>query len=70
MVSIILLINQGEVVMPKQISPYHSKAGEVYHIYGVCASGSIIAKSNKVTGKGNKKLCKACVDIRAGKRPR
>ena len=56
--------------MPKQISPYHSKAGEVYHIYGVCASGSVIAKGNRVAGKGNKKLCKACIDIRAGKRPR
>jgi hypothetical protein len=56
--------------MPKQISPFHSKTGEVYHIYGVCASGVAITKGNKVAGKGNKKLCKACVDIRAGKRPR
>jgi len=56
--------------MSKQISPYHSKSGWVYHIYGVCALGSIITKRNKVTGKGNKKLCKACFDIRAGKRLR
>jgi hypothetical protein len=56
--------------MAKQVSPFHSKGGEVYHIYGVCASGSIITKKNRVAGKGNKKLCKACVDIRAGKRPR
>ena len=56
--------------MPKQISPYYSKSGGVYHIYGVCASGSVITKKNKVTGKGNKKLSKACVDISAGKRPR
>lgn len=54
--------------MPKQIAPYRSKEGAVYHIYGVCASGSLIVKGNKITGKGNKKLCKACADIRAGKR--
>ena len=69
-VSFKIFTNQGEAVMPKQISPYHSKSGEVYHIYGVCASGVAITKGNKVAGKGNKKLCKACVDIRAGKRPR
>lgn len=56
--------------MPKQISPYYSKTGEVYHIYGVCASGSAIKRGRKVSGKSNKKLCKACIDIRAGKRPR
>jgi hypothetical protein len=56
--------------MPKQVSPYYSKSGEVYHIYSVCAAGSAIAKGKKVKGKGNKKLCKACRDIRAGKRTR
>ena len=56
--------------MPKQVSPFHSKTGEVYHIYGVCSSGIAIKKGRKVQGKGNKKLCKACVGIRAGKRPR
>lgn len=56
--------------MPKQISPYHSNTGEVYHIYGVCASGSAITKGRKMKGKGNKKLCKACADIRADKRLR
>lgn len=56
--------------MPKQISPYHSKTGEVYHIYGVCSAGNAITSGNKAKGKGNKKLCKACVDIRADKRPR
>lgn len=28
--------------MPKQISPYHSKTGEVYHIYGVCSAGNVL----------------------------
>jgi len=56
--------------MPKQVSPYHSKTGEAYHIYGVCAAGSTIKRGRKVQGKGNKKLCGACKDIRAGKRPR
>jgi len=55
--------------MPKQISPYHSKSGKVYHIYGVCTAGNAIISGNKVKGKSNKKLCKACTDIRAGKRP-
>ena len=53
-----------------QISPYYSKIGKVYHLYGVCASGSAILRGNKVNGKGNKKLCKACEDNRAGKRSR
>lgn len=55
---------------PKQVAPFHSKTGEVYHIYSVCSSGKFIVKGRKVAGKGNKKLCKACVDIRAGKRDR
>ena len=56
--------------MPKQVTPYHSKTGEVYHIYGVCTAGSVIKRVRKVNGKSNKKLCGACKDIRAGKRPR
>ncbi len=56
--------------MPKQVAPFHSKTGEVYHIYSVCSSGKSIVKSRKVSGKGNKKICKACVDIRKGKRDR
>ncbi|MEJ2104802.1 MAG: hypothetical protein P8X47_09525 [Ignavibacteriaceae bacterium] len=52
--------------MPKQVSPYHSKSGAVYHIYGACTAGKAIKK--KVKGKANKKLCSACKDIRAGKR--
>ncbi len=53
--------------MPHQVSPYYSKTGAVYHIYGVCAAGSAIKKRKRVKGKSNKKLCKACKDIRAGK---
>ena len=64
----LLIFIEGESFMAKQVSPFHSKGGEVYHIYGVCSSGSAITKKNRVAGKGNKKLCKACVDIRAGKR--
>ncbi len=56
--------------MPKQVSPYHSKTGKVYHIYGVCTAGHAIKRGKKVNGKSNKKLCKACGDIRAGKRSR
>lgn len=52
--------------MPKQISPYHSKDSKVYHIYGVCSSGKGVKK--KVKGTGGRKLCKACKDIKAGKR--
>ncbi len=55
--------------MPHQVSPYYSKTGTVYHIYGVCAAGNI-NKKRRVKGKSNKKLCKACKDIRAGKRTR
>jgi len=56
--------------MPHQVSPYYSKTGTVYHIYGVCATGSAINKKRRVKGKSDKKLCKACKDIRAGKRTR
>ena len=56
--------------MPKQVTPFHSKTGEVYHIYGVCAAGSAIKRGRKVKGKANKKLCGSCKDIRAGKRTR
>lgn len=56
--------------MPQQVSPFHSKTGKVYHIYGVCTAGKAIKRGRKVKGKGNKKLCGACKDIRAGKRPR
>ena len=56
--------------MFNQILPYHSKTSKVYHLYGVCALGSVILRGNKVNGKGNKKLCKACKDNRAGNRSR
>ena len=56
--------------MPHQVSPYSSKTGKVYHIYGVCTAGKAIKRGRKVKGKSNKKLCKACKDIRAGKRTR
>ncbi len=56
--------------MAKQVSPFHSKSGEVYHIYGTCTSGKAIKKSKRVSGKGGKRLCAACKDIRAGKRTR
>ena len=56
--------------MPQQVSPYFSKTGAVHHIYGVCAAGKLIKKSKRIKGKGNKKLCKVCRDIRAGKRKR
>ena len=56
--------------MPQQVSPFHSKTGKVYHIYGVCTAGKAIKRGRKVKGKGNKKLRGACKDIRAGKRPR
>ncbi|MDH3268329.1 MAG: hypothetical protein OEM46_05685 [Ignavibacteria bacterium] len=56
--------------MPRQISPYHSKTGESYHIYGECTAGRAIKRGRKVKGKSNKKLCGACKDIRAGKRTR
>jgi len=47
--------------MPHQVSPYSSKTGKVYHIYGVCTAGKAIKRGRKVKGKGNKKLlnCKA-----------
>jgi hypothetical protein len=35
--------------MPKQVSPYYSKIGEVYHIYGVCSAGSAILRGRKIT---------------------
>ena len=56
--------------MPHQVSPYSSKTGKVFHIYGVCTAGIAIKRGRKVKGKGNKKLCAACKDIRAGKRTR
>ena len=54
--------------MPKQVSPYYSKESKVYHIYGVCTSGKAVKKKQK--GTGGRKLCKACKDIKAGKRTR
>ena len=56
--------------MPHQVSPYYSNTGTVYHIYVVCATGSTINKKRRIKGKSNKKLCKPCKDIRAGKRTR
>ena len=56
--------------MPHQVSPYYSKTGAVYHIYGECTAGKAIKRGRKVKGKSNKKLCAACKDIRAGKRTR
>lgn len=52
--------------MPKQVSPYYSKESKVYHVYSVCSSGKAVKK--KVKGQGGRKLCKACRDIKAGKR--
>jgi hypothetical protein len=56
--------------MPQAVSPFHSKTGEVYHIFSACTAGKAIKKSKKVAGKANKRLCGACKDIRAGKRTR
>ncbi|MEJ2103965.1 MAG: hypothetical protein P8X47_05235 [Ignavibacteriaceae bacterium] len=56
--------------MPKQVAPFHSKTGEVYHIYSICTAAKSIKRGRVVKGKANKKLCGACKDIRAGKRPR
>jgi hypothetical protein len=56
--------------MPKQVAPFHSKTGEVYHVYSFCTAAKSIKRGRVVKGKGNKKLCGACKDIRAGKRPR
>ena len=52
--------------MAKQISPFHSADSKVYHIYGSCSSGKGVKKRKK--GTSGRKLCKACKDIRAGKR--
>jgi len=54
--------------MPKQISPFHSKESKVYHVYGACSSAKAVKKRQK--GTGGRKLCKACRDIKAGKRTR
>ncbi len=54
--------------MAKQISPFHSADSKVYHIYGSCSSGKGVKKRKK--GTSGRKLCKACKDIRAGKRTR
>jgi len=56
--------------MAKSSSPYYSKEGSVYHVYSDCSAGKSIKRSLKVAGKGNKKLCGACRDIKAGKRTR
>lgn len=54
--------------MAKQISPFHSEDSKVYHIYGTCSSGKSVKKRKK--GTSGRKLCKACNDIKAGKRTR
>jgi hypothetical protein len=54
--------------MAKQISPFHSADSKVYHIYGTCSSGKAVKKRKK--GTSGRKLCKACKDIKAGKRTR
>ncbi len=56
--------------MAKSASPYYSKGGSVYHIFSDCSAGKSIKKNHRVSGKSNKKLCGACRDIKAGKRPR
>jgi hypothetical protein len=56
--------------MARTASPYYSKGGSVYHIFSDCSAGKSIKKGLKVAGKGNRKLCGACRDIKAGKRPR
>ena len=42
--------------MPRQISPYHSKTGEVYHVYAECTAGKSMKRGRRVKGKGNKKF--------------
>ncbi len=54
--------------MAKQISTFHSADSKVYHIYGTCSSGKSVKKRKK--GTSGRKLCKACKDIKAGKRTR
>ena len=54
--------------MAKQISPFHSADSKVYHIFGSCSSGKGVKKRKK--GTSGRKLCKACNDIKAGKRTR
>ena len=39
--------------MPHQVSPYYSKTGAVYHIYGVCTAGKAIKRGRKVKGTLN-----------------
>jgi hypothetical protein len=56
--------------MPKEVAPFYSKTGAVYHIFSACTAGKAIKKSKKVSGKGGRKLCVACKDIKAGKRTR
>jgi hypothetical protein len=34
--------------MPKQVSPFHSKTGTVYHIFKVCTAGKAIKRGRKV----------------------
>jgi len=56
--------------MAKQCKPYHSKDGDVHHIYSDCTAGNNIEKDKERKGSGDKKLCKVCKDIKAGKRKR
>jgi len=56
--------------MARAASPYYSKGGSVYHVFSDCSAGKSIKKSLRMSGKGNKKLCGACRDIKAGKRTR
>ncbi len=45
--------------MPHQVSPYYSKTGVVYHIYGVCTAGSAIKKERE----SKERVIKNCVKL-------
>lgn len=49
---------------------YYSQTSDVYHLYQKCTVGNNIEKENLRTGKGGKRLCNNCKEIKEGKRTR
>ncbi len=43
-----------------QVASFHSKDQQVYHNNSKCGPGSEIPAHNKISGTGNKPLCKDC----------
>lgn len=49
---------------------YYSLTSDVYHIYQKCSVGNNIEKDNIRQGKGGKRLCKNCEEIKSGNKSR